>query len=106
MKTIKEWHAFLSKLSDGTDFRAIIKEDITNPVVALVPKYLDSPQRIAIYPKKTKNAGLVVEQDVYEVYFIQRMLGGPSRVHSNRPHFKSVEDDIIVAVCSAFLMGR
>ena len=54
MKTIQDWYVTLTEMTKDTDYDVIIKPDISVPVVAIVPCCFDTPQRIAIYPKKTK----------------------------------------------------
>ena len=102
--TIDEWYDLLKKLIDNTDYDVIMKKQIKNPVVAIVPKWQDTPQRIAIYPKKTKNAGLVLEHDIYSVSRIQLIAGEADRFHSNRPHFNNVSDQNIIDICKIFLL--
>ena len=65
MRTIEEWYETLVELTRDTNYGVLIKTEICSPVVAIVPKGYDTPQRIAIYPKKTKNSGLVFEYDVF-----------------------------------------
>ena len=101
--TIEEWYDLLKKLTENTEYDVIMKKQIQKPVVAIVPKWSDTPQRIAIYPKKTKNPGLVLEDDIYSVSKIQMLVGEEDRVHSNRPHFNNVRDQIIVDICKIFL---
>ena len=67
MRTIEEWYETLVELTRGTNYGVLIKTEICSPVVAIVPKGYDTPQRIAIYPKKTKNSGLVFENDVFQI---------------------------------------
>ena len=65
----------------------------------------DTPQRIAIYPKKTKNSGLVIEQDVFFMSKVQSILGeGKIPKNGNRPHYYDIPDEIILEVCRIFLM--
>lgn len=101
--TIEEWYELLEKLTENTDYDVIMKKQIKNPVVAIVPKGYDTPQRIAIYPKKTKNPGLVIEDDIYSISKIQILVGEADRVHSNRPHFNNVSDQVIIDICKIFL---
>ena len=104
--TIEEWYNLLKNLSENTSYDVIMKKKIQNPVVAIVPKWRDTPQRVAIYPRKTKNAGLVFEEDVYSVPEIQALAGDADRVHSNRPHFNNVSDEKIIKICKLFLMKK
>ena len=104
MKTIENWYNLLLELTKNTEYDVLIRAKNSNPVVAIVPKYFDTPQRIAIYPKKTKNAGLVIENDVFYIENIKKLLGEPNRIKSNRPHYNDVEDEIIIEVCKNFLM--
>ena len=104
MRSIEEWYNVLIEITQNTEYDVIIKKNISSPVVAIVPKWQESPQRIAVYPKKTKNPGLVLEEDIYSISKIQTILGEPNRIHSNRPHFTDVSDDIIIAICKIFLM--
>ena len=101
--TIEEWYELLKKLTENTDYDVIMKKQIKNPVVAIVPKGHDTPQRIAIYPKKTKNPGLVLEDDIYSMSKIQILAGEVDRVHSNRPHFNNVSAQVIIDICKIFL---
>ena len=103
MKSIRDWYNILSEMTADTEYEAIMKDDISSSVVAIVPKHYGTPQRIAIYPKKTKNSGLVIEQDVFEMSGVEQLLGEPTRVKSNRPHYNGVSDDVILAVCNIFL---
>ena len=103
MKAINEWYNTLKEMVSGTEYDVIIKEDISNPVVAIVPANIETPQRIAVYPKRTKDAGLVVEMDVYEIPKIQALLGDNYRLKSNRPHYNYVPDQVILEVCKIFL---
>ena len=103
MKTIKNWYKILIDLTADTEYDVLIKEDISKPVVAIVPKATTTPQRIAIYPKKTKYANLVIEEDVFNISKIKHLLGEPTRRKSNRPHYNSVPDDIIIEVCRTFI---
>ena len=102
--TIEVWYNLLKKLTANTDYDVIMKDQIKSPVVAIVPKWCDTPQRIAIYPKKTKNAGLVLENDIYSNSRVSDLVGEADRIHSNRPHFNHVEDDVIIEICKIFLM--
>ena len=104
MRSIEEWYNVLKEITQNTEYDVIIKKNISNPVVAIVPKWYQTPQRIAVYPKKTKNPGLVLEEDIYSISTIQKIIGAPNRVHGNRPHFTNVSDDIIIAICEVFLM--
>lgn len=104
MKTIENWYNILLELTKETEYDVLIKAEISNPVVAIVPKYFDTPQIIAIYPKKTKYAGLVIENDIFNIQNIKKLLGEPNRIKSNRPHYNNVEDEIIITVCRNFLM--
>lgn len=103
MKTINEWFNILTQMTVNSEYEVIIKDDISNPVVAIVPKYIGTPQRIAIYPKKTKDAGLVIEEDVFNLTRVEQTLGKPQRIKSNRPHYNNVSDEVILAVCDMFL---
>ena len=104
MMTIEVWCNLLKKLTENTDYDVIMKDQIKKPVVAIVPKWRETPQRIAIYPKKTKNAGLVLEDDIYSNSRITVLAGDADRIHSNRPHFNHVEDEVIIEICKIFLM--
>ena len=106
MRTIEEWYDILKELTDGTDYDVIIKTKICSPVVAIVPKMVDTPQRIAVYPKKTKCAGLVFEQDVFQIPRVKELVGEPHRVKGNRPHYTDIPDQTILEVCKAFLCKR
>ena len=103
MRTVQEWYDTLVELTRGTDYGVIIKTDICSPVVAIVPKGGYTPQRIAIYPKKTQNAGLVFEYDVFQIPRVKELMGEPTRIKSNRPHYYDIPDQIILEVCTAFL---
>ena len=103
MRTIYEWYNVLSEMVKGTGYEVLIKENISNPVVAIVPKNIGTPQRVAIYPKKTKDAGLVIEMDVYAIPAIRQLLGDNYRNKSNRPHYNDVPDQTILDVCKTFL---
>ena len=102
MKTLEEWYYTLLELTQDTEYSVIIKTQINKPVVAIVPKNVNTPQRIAIYPKKTQNAGLVIEKDIFHIPSIKNMLG-EGREHGNRPHYNDVPDQTILDVCKAFL---
>ena len=102
MRRIEEWYDTLVQLTEDTEYGVLLKTKISSPLVAIVPKNFDTPQRIAIYPKKIKNAGLVIEKDVFSISKIQNILG-EGREHGNRPHYNNVPDDVILAVCKAFL---
>ena len=104
MMTIEVWYNLLKKLTENTDYDVIMKDQIKKPVVAIVPKWCETPQRIAIYPKKTKNAGLVLEEDIYSNSIISTLAGVADRIHGNRPHFNNVDDEVIVEICKTFLM--
>ena len=106
MRTIEEWYDTLVELTEGTDYDVIMKTKISSPVVAIVPKMSEGPQRIAIYPKKTKNAGLVFENDVFQLPTVRDLLGEPNRIKGNRPHYNNISDHIIFDVCRAFLVKR
>ena len=56
MKTIEEWYDILTQMTKNTEYDVIIKANISKPVVAIVPRNFATPQRVAVYPKKTKNA--------------------------------------------------
>ena len=103
MKAIDEWYDTLKTMVRATEYDVIIKKDISHPVVAIVPSSIETPQRIAIYPKKTKEAGLVIEMDVYDIPEIQALLGDDYRPKSNRPHYNDVPDQVILEVCKSFL---
>jgi hypothetical protein len=103
MRTIYEWYNILSEMVKGTGYDVLMKENISNPVVAIVPKNIGTPQRVAIYPKKTKCAGLVIEMDVYNIPAIRKLLGDDFRDKSNRPHYNDVPDQTIIEVCKIFL---
>ena len=103
MMTIEEWYATLTKMTENTDYEVLIKTKISSPVVTLVPKGYDTPQRIAIYPKKTQGAGLVIENDIYQMQKIKDLLGEPHRIKGNRPHYNDIPDDTILEVCKTFL---
>ena len=103
MRTIYEWYNVLSEMVKGTGYDVLMKENISNPVVAIVPKNIGTPQRVAIYPKKTKCSGLVIEMDVYAIPAIRKLLGDDFRDKSNRPHFNDVPDQTILEVCKIFL---
>ena len=103
MKTIEEWYDILTQMTQNTEYEVIMKANISKPVVAIVPRNFSTPQRVAVYPKKTKNAGLVFEYDVFQLPRIKDLLGDPSRIKSNRPHYNDISDKIILEVCRAFL---
>lgn len=103
MNDIREWYDTLKSMVSGTAYDVIIKEDIIHPVVAIVPANMETPQRIAIYPKKTKCAGLVIEMDVYAIPAIRKLLGDDFRDKGNRPHYNDVPDQTIIEVCKIFL---
>jgi hypothetical protein len=104
MRTIEEWYNTLNDMVEGTEFEIICKPNISNPVVAIVPKGCDTPQRIAVYPKKTTCAGLVFEQDIFEIPRVATLMGTPHRDKSNRPHYNRIPDETIIEVCKAFLL--
>ena len=106
MRTIKEWYDTLNAMVKGTDYEVICKSNISNPVVAIVPKGFNTPQRIAVYPKKTTYAGLVFEHDVFEIPRINELMGEPHRDKSNRPHYNRIPDETIIEVCEVFLRIR
>ena len=101
---INEWYELLTEMTEGTEYEVIIKTKISNPLVAITPKYRGTPQRIAIYPKKTQNPGGVIEKDVYEMSKIQALLGEPKRIKSNRPHYCDIPEQTIIKVCKIFLL--
>ena len=103
MRTIEEWYDTLVELTEGTDYDVLLKTKISSPVVAIVPRGCDTPQRIAIYPKKTQNAGLVFERDVFQLPRVQVLVGEPRRIKGNRPHYHDIPDQVIIEVCKAFL---
>ena len=103
MKSIENWYNVLLELTKNTKYDVLIRAEISNPVVAIVPKYFDTPQRISIYPKKTKNAGLVFERDVFQLPRVKDLLGDPIRTKSNRPHYNDISDETIIEVCKTFL---
>ena len=103
MRTIEEWYDTLVELTKGTDYDVLIRTKISKPVVAIVPQNYDTPQRIAIYPKKTQNAGLVFEDDVFQIPRIQELVGEPRRIKGNRPHYNNIPDQTIIEVCRSFL---
>jgi hypothetical protein len=104
MKTIEEWHDILTQMTVHTDYGVLTKTKINKPVVAIVPRGADTPQRIAIYPKKTKNAGLVIEKDIFFIPKVKNILGeGRVPNNSNRPHYYDIPDHIIIEVCKTFL---
>ena len=103
MRTIAEWYHTLVEMINNTEYDVLLKTKISNPVVAIVPKDIGTPQRIAIYPKKTKNAGLVIEEDVFNIARVNEMLGEPRRIKGNRPHYNDIPDEIILSVCKIFL---
>ena len=102
MKTIEEWYDTLVELMKNTDFDVIIKTNINKPVVAIVPRGFSTPQRIAVYPKKTKNAGLVVEKDISMMPAIQKKIG-EGREHNRRLHYYDISDQTILEACKIFL---
>lgn len=104
MNTIYEWYRIITELVADTGFYVIMREDISNPVVAILPKGYESPQRVAIYPKKTKDAGLVIELDVLHIRRVYELLGEPARMHSNRPHYNNIPDEVIIEVVKEFLL--
>jgi hypothetical protein len=104
MNTIYEWYRIITELVADTGFYVIMKDDISNPVVAILPKGYESPQRVAIYPKKTKDAGLVIELDVLHIHKVYELLGEPARMHSNRPHYNNIPDEVIIEVVKEFLI--
>ena len=106
MKSIEEWYDILKEMTEDTEYDVLIKIKISKPVVAIVPKLIETPQRIAIYPKKTKNAGLVIENDIYNILQIKDLLGNPHRIKSNRPHYNNIPDNIILEVCKTFLCKK
>jgi hypothetical protein len=105
MKTIEEWYELLTEMTKNTEYSVIMKKGISSPVVAIVPKWTDTPQRIAIYPKQRKNAGLVIENDIFNLSKIRALIGDPTRIHGNRPHYNDVPSHIIIEVCKIFLHG-
>ena len=103
MRTIEEWYNILVELTENTDFEVLMKTQISSPVVAIVPRGYYTPQRIAIYPKKTQNAGLVFDRDVFEIPHINALMGEPHRDKGNRPHYNNIPDETIIEVCETFL---
>lgn len=80
-----------------------MKSKISKPVVAIVPRGASTPQRVAIYPRKTQNAGLVFEYDVFQIPRARELVGDPCRIKSNRPNYNDIPDQIIIEVCKSFL---
>jgi hypothetical protein len=103
-RSLEDWLTLLKELCENTGYKAKMNgAKAGNLGVVIVPAENESPQRIAIYPKKTKEAGLVVEMDVYEKIRHFPGLESHDRIKGNRPHYNSVPDDIIVDVCRTFL---
>ena len=63
-------------------------------------------QKNKTYPgSDSANAiGLVLEDDIYSNSRINVLAGDADRIHSNRPHFNHVEDEVIIEICKIFLM--
>ena len=103
-RSLEEWLEDLSNLCNETKFEAIINGGKKNAAgIAVVPRGEKGPQRICIYPKKTKGAGLVLEMDIYKLAQKNCCLRECDRIKSNRPHFGDMTDEIIMDVCKMFV---
>lgn len=103
VRTLEEWFETLDTLLKGTEYKVINNNAKGSAAgVAIVPREKESPQRIAIYPKKTKGAGLVMEMDVYDKMKDIIPLDEPARIKGNRPHYNDQLDELILKVCELF----
>ena len=99
-----QWLRTLQELTEGTEYEAIlnaVKGGKCNGI-AIVDKGTTGPQRICVYPKKTKGAGLVIEKHVYEKISAKGILP-LGREHSNRQHYGDLRDEKVLEVCKCFL---
>lgn len=103
-RNLEEWLEDLSNLCDGTNFEAVRNGGKNGAEgIAVVPRGEEGPQRICVYPKKTKGAGFVVEMDVYRLAQKNCNLREYDGIKSNRPHFGDMTDEIIMDVCKMFV---
>ena len=103
-RDINQWLETLKEMCRDTDYDAVLNgATVSNQGVAIVPKGRKGPQRICVYPKKTKGAGLVIEMDVYKLISQKGILKDYKRSKSNRPHYNDLSDEIIIEACSIFL---
>ena len=99
-----QWMNLLQLMFEGSDYDVMMNGGQGNSQgVAIVPKNCCGPQRICIYPKKTKGAGLVIEMDVYNLLSSKGILQEYGKLKSNRPHYGGLSDEIIIEACSIFL---
>ena len=67
-RNLEEWLEDLSNLCGETKYEAVRNGGKNSAAgIAIVPRGEKGPQRICVYPKKTKGAGFVVEMDVYRL---------------------------------------
>jgi len=99
--TIDEWLRILGRLCEGTEYDAIING--ASDGIAIVPKITHTPQRVAVYPKKTKNPGLVLEQDIDAAAHRNIEFQEPARIKSNRPHYCDVPENTVLEICKLFI---
>lgn len=103
-RTLEDWFVTLDTLLKDTEYKVIYNNAKGSAAgVAIVPRGKETPQRIAIYPKKTKGAGLVMEMDVYDKIKDIIPLQEPARIKSNRPHCNDQTDELILKVCELFV---
>jgi len=106
MRTLEEWYELIGQLCSGTDYEVMYnKAKGSKAGVAIVPAGMSGPQRICVYPRKTKDPGLVLEMDIYDRLASLCELGTPNRVKGNRPHYTEVEEEKIIQVIRHFV-GR
>lgn len=107
MKTLEDWVVTLEELFADTEYDVMLNGGTkSKPGVAVVPKGCTTPQRICVYPKKTKGPGLVIEMDIYNVLASKGMLKNPNRIKGNRPHYNDLTDEIVIDAVKAFLMRK
>lgn len=103
-RTIEDWLDTLTGICEGTEHDARQNEAKgKNAGAAIVPKGMNSPQRLCVYPKKTKGASLVLEKDVYEMLHNRVEIVSPNRERYNRLYFYDMSDDTIIKLCRIFV---
>lgn len=104
MKTLEDWVLTLEELLVDTEYDVMLNGgSASKSGVAIVPKGYTTPQRICVYPKKTKGPGLVIEKDIYNKLANMGMLVHPDRIKSNRPHYNDLTDELIIEAIKAFI---